>query len=56
MQKCVFRHNTDSEGPDQPVHPQSDQSHHCPRTESLDTAECMNGEAKARMTICACTG
>ena len=40
----VFLGHADSEGPDQTVQMQSDQSRHCPLTESLDTTECRNGE------------
>ena len=36
----------DSEGPDQPVHRQSDQGLPCPLTDSMDTTEYMNGEQR----------
>ena len=43
----------DSEGP-QSV--QSDQGSPCYLTESLDTTECMTGDAKAWMVFCTCAG
>ena len=39
---CIWAYVV-SGGPDQPVHPQSDQGLHCPLTESLDTIEYING-------------
>ena len=44
--KMCLRAYADSESPDQPAHFQSDQDHHCPLTESLDTSECMNVEQR----------
>ena len=44
---CLWAY-VDSDGPDQPVHPHTDQRLHCPLIESLGSTASINGEQRPR--------